>query len=217
MDINLIGAGGRIQASYHKSEKAGAPIAVIFHDIPQNHGNMNEQVAYTLFYSFVQKGFSVIRFNFRGVGNTQGVFENGEAELTDASTVVDWIQEQNEESSEFWLAGVGFGAWVAMQILMRRIEITGFVAVSPPIKRFDFSFFNPVPCDGLLIESEAETLMFEDTIKSFVNSVNKQKTAKLDYEVINDANSRYNRKLKDLFLTVTKYLNRKLPDVHGKV
>lgn len=211
MDINLTGAGGRIQASYHKSSKQGAPMAVIFHDIPQNGGNMNEQVAYTLFYAFVQKGFNVVRFNFRGIGNTQGVFENGEAELTDASTIVDWIQEQNEESSEFWLAGFGFGAWVAMQILMRRIEITGFIAVSPQLKKYDFSFFNPVPCDGLLIESEAETLMFDDTIKAFVTGVNKQKTAKLDYAVINEANSKYNRKLKDLFLTVSKYLNKRLP------
>ncbi|MBD5405426.1 alpha/beta hydrolase [bacterium] len=211
MDINLTGAAGRIQASYHKSNVAGAPMAVIFHDIPQNGGNMNEQVAYTLFYSFVQKGFNVIRFNFRGIGNTQGTFENGEAELADASTVVDWIQEQNEDSSEFWLAGVGFGAWVAMQILMRRIEITGFIAVSPQLKKYDFSFFNPVPCDGLLIESEAEHLVLENIIKSFVNNVNKQKTAKLDCEIIKDANSKYNRKLKELFTIITNYLGKKLP------
>ncbi len=210
MDINLIGAGGRIQASYHKSKVAGAPIAVIFHDTPQNGGNMNEQVAYTLFYSFVQKGFNVIRFNFRGIGNTQGVFENGEAELTDASTVVDWIQEQNEESTEFWLAGVGFGAWVAMQILMRRIEITGYVAVSPQLKKYDFSFFNPVPCDGIIIESEADNLVLENAIKSFVNSVNKQKTSKLDCEIVKDANNKYDKKLKDLFTLVTKYIDKKL-------
>ena len=209
MDINLIGAGGRIQAVYHKS-KAGAPIAVVFHDTPQNGGSMNEQVAYTLFYSFVQKGFNVICFNFRGVGSTQGVFENGEAELTDASTVVDWIQEQNEESSEFWLAGVGFGAWVAMQMLMRRIEITGFISVSPYIKKYDFSFFNPAPCDGLVIGAGADTVIQEDGLKNFVSNVNKQKSAKIDYVSIKDANHKYDKKLKDLFIAIANYLNKRL-------
>ena len=210
MDINLIGAGGRIQASYHKNKNPNAPIAVIFHDLPQNGGNMNEPATYTLFYAFMQMGFSVIRFNFRGVGNTQGVFENGEAELTDASTIVDWIQEQNEDASQFWLAGVGFGAWVAMQMLMRRIEITGFVNVSPNVKKYDYTFFNPVPCDGLVITAGADNLIPEDSVKSFVSMINKQKTAKLDYVVIKDANRKYDKKLKDLFLAITNYLKKKL-------
>jgi alpha/beta superfamily hydrolase len=76
---------------------------------------MNEKVNYTIFYSFLQKGFSVIRFNFRGIGGTEGVFEAGEGELTDASTVVDWIQEQNEEASDFWLVSTSF-FWCACHI-----------------------------------------------------------------------------------------------------
>lgn len=211
MEINISGAGGRIQAVYHKSNQVGAPIAVIFHDAPQNGGNMNEKVAYTLFYTFAKNGFNVLRFNFRGIGNTQGVFENGEAELTDASTIVDWIQDQNEESNEFWLAGVGFGAWIAMQILMRRIEITGFVSVSPNVKKYDFSFFNPAPCDGLIIGAENDTSINEEQLKAFVSSVNKQKSAKLDFANIKNANHNYEGKLKDLFQTIQSYINKRLP------
>ncbi len=210
MDIILSGANGRIQASYFKNSNPKAPIAVVFHDLPSNGGNMNEKVNYTLFYSFLQKGFSVIRFNFRGVGNTEGIFEAGEGELTDASTVVDWIQEQNEEATEFWLAGVGFGAWTAMQILMRRIEITGYISVVPNPKKYDFSFFNPAPCDGLVIGAGNDSIVSEDSLKNLVASINKQKSAKVDLKFIPNANHNFEGKLKDLFELTTNYIDSKL-------
>ncbi len=210
MDIILSGAEGRIQASYHKSKTPNAPIAVIFHDLPSNGGNMNEKVNYTLFYSFLQKGFSVIRFNFRGIGSTQGIFEADEGELTDASTVVDWIQEQNEEAEEFWLAGSGFGAWVAMQILMRRIEITGYIAVNPSLKKYDFSFFNPAPCDGLVIGAGSDPQITEDSLKTLVSQINKQKSSHVDYASIPGANHNFEGKLKELFETTTSYIDKKL-------
>ncbi len=208
MDIILSGANGRIQASYYKNPNPRAPIAVVFHDIPANGGNMNEKVNYTIFYSFLQKGFSVIRFNFGGIGGTEGIFEAGESELTDASTVVDWIQEQNEEASEFWLAGIGFGAWVAMQILMRRIEVSGYIAVSPSPKRYDFSFFNPAPCQGLIIGAGNDTFVTDDVLKGLTSFINKQNFAQTVYKSIPGADKHYEGKLKELYNTIYSYLDK---------
>ncbi len=213
MDIILSGANGRIQASYYKNPNPKAPIAVVFHDIPSNGGNMNEKVNYTLFYSFLQKGFSVIRFNFRGIGGTQGIFEAGEAELTDASTVVDWIQEQNEEASEFWLAGVGFGSWIAMQLLMRRIEVSGYIAVSPSPKKYDFGFFNPAPCEGLIVGAGNDASIPEDALKGLTNFINKQNFAQTTYKSIPAAGKNYEDKLKDLFNIVCAYLDKHVKKV----
>lgn len=210
MDMILSGANGRIQASYYKNANPNAPIAVVFHDTPANGGNMNEKVNYTIFYSFLQKGFSVIRFNFRGVGNTEGVFEAGEGELTDASTIVDWIQEQNEDANGFWLAGTGFGAWVAMQILMRRIEITGYVAVSPFPKKYDFSFFNPVPCDGLIIGAENDNIILPESLKNLTTFINKQKFGKADLSFVKDSPHNYEGKLKELFNAIGQYIDSKI-------
>lgn len=206
MDIIISGINGRIQANYYKSKNPKAPIAVVFHDLTANGGNMNEKVNYTLFYSFVQKGYSVIRFNFQTRNSKDSSNNEGESELTDASTIVDWIQEQNEEASGFWLAGVGFGAWVAMQMLMRRVEVTGYVVVSPNPKKNDFSFFNPVPCDGLLISAENDSTINEDLLKNFVSNVNKQKTAKLKSASISGANHNYEGKLKEIFDLVVSYI-----------
>ncbi|MBR4317059.1 MAG: alpha/beta hydrolase [Alphaproteobacteria bacterium] len=208
MDIILSGANGRIQASYYKNPNPKAPIAVVFHDAPSNGGSMNEKVNYTIFYSFLQKGFSVIRFNFRGIGGTEGVFEAGEGELTDASTVVDWIQEQNEEASDFWLAGVGFGSWVAMQILMRRIEVSGYIAVSPSPKKYDFGFFNPAPCEGLIVGAGADSSISDDMLKGLTNFINKQNFAQTTYKSIPNADKHYEGKLKDLFNIINSYLDK---------
>ena len=206
MDIILSGAGGRIQASYHKSRNPAAPSAVMFHDMPQNGGHMNEGANYTLFYSFLQLGFNVVRFNFRGVGGTEGVFENGEAELTDASTVVDWIQERHEDSSALWLAGHGFGAWIALQMLMRRIEITGYVAAALPQKKYDFSFFNPAPVGGLIIAAGSDAVTPEESLKSFANSINRQRAGRAEFTSIKDTDRNFTGKLKELFTTVSKYV-----------
>ncbi|MDR2098810.1 MAG: alpha/beta hydrolase [Rickettsiales bacterium] len=209
MDMILTGAGGRIQASYHKAKDPGAPIAVVFHDLPSNGGSMNEAAAYTVFYTLLQKGFSVVRFNFRGVGGTEGEFENGEAELTDASTVVDWLQERHEDAVEFWLAGVGFGAWVAMQMLMRRIEITGYVSVLPPQRKYDFSFFSPAPCEGLVVGAGANPVTSDDSLKSFVASINRQRAGRAEFVSIKDANQKFDGRLKELFTAVSAYVDKR--------
>ena len=72
MDIILTGAGGRIQASYHRNGNPAAPVAVVLHDNPAMNGHMNEGANYALFYAFMKMGFNVVRFNFRGVGGARG-------------------------------------------------------------------------------------------------------------------------------------------------
>ena len=99
---------------------------------------MNNKVCYGLYHEFRNRGFSVLRFNFRGVGRSEGIYEGGEGELADAAAVLDWIQSQNIHSRYTF---IGFSlVLVGMQLMMRRPEIVGFIAVSPPADKFDFSF-----------------------------------------------------------------------------
>src|SRR3546814_10548116 len=93
---------------------------------------MNNKVVYTLYHAFTRRGFSCLRFNFRGVGRSQGTFSRGEGELADAAAALDWLQSYNENATQCWIAGFSFGAWIGMQLLMRRPEITGFISISPP-------------------------------------------------------------------------------------
>ena len=131
-EVIFTGPAGRIEARYHPAPKKNAPIAIILHPHPQFGGTMNNQIAYQLFYMFARRGFAVLRFNFRGVGRSQGSFDHGTGELSDAASALDWAQSINPEARSCWVAGFSFGAWIGMQLLMRRPEIEGFIRSRRP-------------------------------------------------------------------------------------
>ncbi|MDZ4052723.1 MAG: CocE/NonD family hydrolase, partial [Phenylobacterium sp.] len=128
-EVVLTGAAGRIEGRYSAGKSETAPIALILHPHPRAGGQMNHPVAVQLFHLFMKRGFSTLRFNFRGVGRSQGEFDSGIGELADAATALDWLQSTNPAASQCWVAGYDFGAWVGMQLLMRRPETDGFISV----------------------------------------------------------------------------------------
>lgn len=131
----------------------------MLHPHPQHGGTMNNKVVYALYQTFVARGFSTLRFNFRGVGRSQGTYTGGEGELSDAATALDWLQTYNPNARYCWIAGFSFGAWIGMQLLMRRPEITGFVSVAPPANMFDFSFLAPCPASGLVVQGDQDDIV----------------------------------------------------------
>src|SRR5262245_61289459 len=97
-EVIFNGPAGRIEGRYQPAKKRGAPLAIILHPHPQFGGTMNNQIVYNLFYTFVNRGFSALRFNFRGVGRSQGHFDHGAGELSDAAAALDWMQALNPEA-----------------------------------------------------------------------------------------------------------------------
>ena len=85
-EVIFTGPEGRIEGRYHPAAQKNAPLAIILHPHPQFGGTMNHQIVYQLYYAFVHRNFSVIRFNFRGVGRSQGSFDHGTGELSDAAS-----------------------------------------------------------------------------------------------------------------------------------
>ena len=115
-----------------------------------------------LYKTFVDRGFATLRFNFRGVGRSQGSFDNGIGELSDAAAALDWVQSIHPEAQTTWVAGVSFGALIGMQLLMRRPEIRGFISIAPPANMYDFSFLAPCPASGIFIQGAADTVVPAD-------------------------------------------------------
>ena len=91
-EVTINGPSGRLEARYHHEGKPGSPIALILHPHPQFGGTMNNQIVYQLYYMFVERGFATLRFNSRGVGRSQGLFDHGLGELSDAASALDWLQ-----------------------------------------------------------------------------------------------------------------------------
>src|SRR5262249_17206814 len=180
-EIFFTGPEGRIEARYHHSQNKNAPVAVVLHPHPLYGGTMNNKIVYNLYQTFVKNGFSVLRFNFRGVGKSQGKFDNGLGELTDAATALDWLQLQNPDASTCWIAGFSFGSWIALQLLMRRPEIEGFLAISPPANLYDFNFLSPCPAAGLITQGNKDDIVSEEAVSKLAQKLSTQKGADITY------------------------------------
>ncbi len=158
-EVIINGPEGRIEARYHHGRGPTSGMAVVLHPHPQHGGTMNNKLVYALYQTFVRNGFSTLRFNFRGVGRSQGSFDRGEGELSDAASALDWLQTYNPNAGTCWVAGFSFGAWIGMQLLMRRPEIESFVAVAPPANVYDFTFLAPCPSSGLILQGDQDTVV----------------------------------------------------------
>jgi len=207
-DVIFNGPEGRLEGRYQHSKVPNAPIAMMLHPHPQHGGTMNNKVVYCLYQAFLRQGFSVLRFNFRGVGRSQGVFDRGEGELSDAAAALDWLQTFNQNSGGCWIAGFSFGAWIGMQLLMRRPEITGFVSVAPPANMFDFSFLAPCPSSGLVVHGEVDDIVPEPSVSKLVDKLTSQRGIAIDYRIVPAANHFFNEHLELLGEHVEDYLSK---------
>lgn len=187
-EVIFNGPAGRLEGRYSHSKVKNAPLALVLHPSPEHGGTMNNKINYMLFQAFTARGFSVLRFNFRGVGRSQGVFDRGEGELSDAAAALDWMQELNPNSPYTWVGGFSFGSWIGMQLLMRRPEIEGFISIAPPANLYDFSFLAPCPTSGLVLQGSRDDVVDEPSVRDFVDRIQLQKGIALDYRVLEGAN-----------------------------
>jgi alpha/beta superfamily hydrolase len=205
-DVIINGPEGRLEGRYHHSKETNAPIALLLHPHPQYGGTMNNKVVYTLYHAFVRQGFAALRFNFRGVGRSQGTFDRGEGELSDAAAALDWLQTYNPNASACWIGGFSFGAWIGMQLLMRRPEIDGFISVAPPANLFDFSFLAPCPASGLIIQGDQDQLVPMETVQKLINKLMHQRDITIDHRIVKGADHFFAGRLEELSAAVEEYL-----------
>ena len=205
-EVIINGPEGRLEGRYQHSKQGNAPIALLLHPHPQHGGTMNNKVVYTLFHTFARRGFSTLRFNFRGVGRSQGTFDRGEGELSDAAAALDWLQTYNPNAAACWIGGFSFGAWIGMQLLMRRPEIDAFVSVAPPANLFDFSFLAPCPASGLIIQGDHDQVVPLDAVQRLINKLKHQRGIKIDYRLVPGTDHFFYNHLDTLGSAVDEYI-----------
>jgi len=212
-EVIFPGPEGRLEGRYHAHKTRDAPIAIILHPHPQFGGTMNNRVVYNLHYCFHEMGFNVLRFNFRGVGRSQGEYDQGVGELSDAAAALDYLQAYNQNSKHCWVAGFSFGAWIGMQLLMRRPEITGFIAVSPPANMYDFTFLAPCPSSGLVINGGADRVAPPEETRNLVAKLHEQKGITVTHEEIPDAGHFFeDPHMETMIATVGGYVRQRLTE-----
>ncbi len=209
-EVVFTGPAGRLEGRFQPAKKRNAPIAIVLHPHPQFGGTMNNQIVYQLFYMFTQRGFAVLRFNFRGVGRSQGTFDHGSGELSDAAAALDWVQTIHPDARSCWVAGFSFGAWIGMQLLMRRPEIAGFISIAPPANLHDFTFLAPCPSSGLIVHGDQDKVVPMKDVQTLVDKLKTQKGIKIDQTIMPGANHFFEDQVEDLIRICGDYVDYRL-------
>ncbi|MBU6166276.1 MAG: alpha/beta hydrolase [Alphaproteobacteria bacterium] len=208
-EVIIAGPEGRLEGRYQPGTVPRAPVAILLQPHPAQ-GTMNHPIVLALYQSFVKRGFATLRFNFRGVGRSQGVFDNGIGELSDAASALDWLQQFNPEAQTTWVGGFSFGAWIGMQLLMRRPEIKGFISIAPPANMYDFSFLAPCPSSGIIVDGEADEVVPTAAVQKLVDKLKTQKHITIHHSTIPGANHYFAQEMEPLMGAVDSYLDMRL-------
>ena len=207
-EIFIPGPSGRIQGKYFKSKKPNAPVAIVLQPHPQYGGTMNNRVVYETYNCFYKNNFSVIRINFRGVDKSDGIFDNGQGELSDAAAALDWIEKENPGYSQCWVSGFSFGALICMQLIMRRPEVNKFITISPQPNLYDFTFLSPCPISGIVIYGRNDELVQIDSILNLKKRLSMQKNIDVKFESAPNANHFFKGKEEDLKKIMNSYIKK---------
>jgi alpha/beta superfamily hydrolase len=208
-EVIFTGPEGRLEGRYQPAARARAPVAILLQPHPAQ-GTMNHPIVMALYKSFVRRGFATLRFNFRGVGRSQGVFDNGIGELSDAASALDWMQQFNPEAETTWVGGFSFGAWIGMQLLMRRPEVKGFISIAPPANMYDFTFLAPCPSSGIIVDGEMDEVVLGASVQKLVDKLKTQRHITIDHETIPGANHFFEHEMPELMAVVDAYLDKRL-------
>lgn len=150
--FEIEGPAGKIEAhAYDPGRRRG--IALIAHPHPLFGGTMENKVVQTLARSFSELGYLSVRFNFRGVGQSEGDYDEGRGETLDALAVIEHLKKK-EGDLPLLLSGFSFGGFVQAQA-SQEIEAEKIVLVAPAVKKFDV----PEVREPLLIHGEEDDVI----------------------------------------------------------
>jgi len=153
---SIAGPAGAIECATDNPPSAPRGLAVVCHPHPQHGGTMDNKVVQTLARAFLQLGYRSVRFNFRGIGASQGAWDEGRGEIDDASAV---IAAHRAAGEPLVVAGFSFGGYVASQAALRLPDAERaerLVLVAPAVRNFDVA---PVSATTLVVHGEADDVV----------------------------------------------------------
>jgi len=153
------GPAGKIETLLNRSngDNQHNAVAVVCHPHPLYDGSLHNKVTYTLARTLNGLGVPALRFNFRGVGESQGEYDNGEGEILDLLAVIAEARRLYP-NREIWLAGFSFGAYIALRAA-HQAHVTQLITVAPAINFFDPHAIKQPACPWLLIQGKNDDIV----------------------------------------------------------
>ena len=157
-EVTIEGPAGRLEGLLQERDAHDhAWNAVVCHPHPQKGGTLHNKVAHRVAAVLHELGATVLRFNFRGVGKSAGVYDQGVGELEDARAALAWLRARHP-GARVTLAGFSFGAWVAARLAASEAGIEQVILVAPPVSTADFSVLATAPVPKLVIQGTRDDL-----------------------------------------------------------
>jgi alpha/beta superfamily hydrolase len=162
--INLISSGIRIEALYREGWLSQG--AVLCHPHPLYGGDMHNAVVEAALEAYVSKGFSTLRFNFQGVGGSEGVFDEGRGERENVKAALGYLRALVKGAIH--LVGYSFGAWVNSLCAEELGEKDSLVLISPPLAVMDFSPVSKLPTLRLVVTGSRDSYAPREQLRAIM-------------------------------------------------
>jgi alpha/beta superfamily hydrolase len=161
---------GTLQIQGLLQTKPGDKGVVITHPHPLYGGSMHNNVVESLVHAYQQAGYATLRFNFRGVGSSQGKYDHGQGEREDVKAALHYLAEQGKNVVD--LAGYSFGVWVNVLTQPERDTVHRMVMVSPPVAFLDFGPPQSIPQLRLVVAGSRDEIAPPELIKTILPNWN---------------------------------------------
>lgn len=168
-ECRVPGPAGWLECMLSNVDESASTVAVICHPHPLHGGSMHNKVVHTIMRTCREIGVASVRFNFRGVGKSEGTYDGGVGELEDLLAIIEWSAKQYPHA-KLWLAGFSFGAFVAAKSLTKSATpIERLLLVAPPVESFDFSDIDFGTVPTTVIIGSRDQIVPPNAVKSWVN------------------------------------------------
>jgi alpha/beta superfamily hydrolase len=141
VNLEFPGPAGKLEGLLDESSATPRAAVVFAHPLPSHGGTMHTKAVFQGAKGLARVGCGVLRFNFRGVGLSEGTFDQGPGELEDYKAALDFMAARYP-GVPLWAAGFSFGAWVALETGAADPRVTVLIGVAPPVNRESYTFTN---------------------------------------------------------------------------
>ena len=188
------GPAGKLEcvADVPRSADEQAATIVLCHPHPLHGGTMHNKVVTILERSMRELGLRTIRFNFRGVGDSEGEHDEGYGETDDLFAVIEWVRHTRPHD-ELWLGGFSFGSYICLRAA-QNLKLGQMITIAPPVDRYEFAATQHPGCPWLVVQGDEDEVVALKDVSSWVETLDPPP----DYLVMEQAGHFFHRRLMDL-------------------
>jgi len=204
----LMGPAGVLECAVDLPDPADERPAsiVLCHPHPQHGGTMHNKVVTILERSMRELGLRTVRFNFRGVGASEGTFDEGYGETDDLFAVIEWVRRTRPDD-ELWLGGFSFGSYVATRAALN-LKLGQLISIAPPVDRYEFASLPRPDCPWLMVQGDEDDVVSVDSVRLYADRIEPPP----DLVVMHQAGHFFHRRLMDLRGLLKNGVRNQLPE-----